>query len=69
MAGTVIEGDVDVGQLSEVQQEVLQQYISVTDQSIGEAVPLLQRSQWNVQVRLCSCLDGRALTDQLANPR
>ena len=42
--------DVDVGQLDESQQEALQTYTSVTDQELSAAIPLLQRSQWNVQV-------------------
>lgn len=41
----------DISQLSEAQQSALQQYTSVTDQNIAEAIPLLQRSQWNVEVR------------------
>lgn len=44
------EGEVDLGQLSSSQQEALQQYTSVTNQELSEAVPLLERSQWNVQV-------------------
>lgn len=42
--------DIDVEQLSPSQQEALQQYMGVTDQDIKDAVPLLERSQWNVQV-------------------
>ena len=41
---------VDIDHLSQSQQEALQQYTSVTDQGVEEAIPLLQRSQWNVQV-------------------
>lgn len=44
--------DVDIEQLSPDQQEALQQYTQVTDQEINDAVPILQRSQWNVQVCL-----------------
>ena len=40
----------DVGQLSPDQQEALQQYTDVTSQEPKDAIPLLQRSQWNVQV-------------------
>jgi FAS-associated factor 2 len=46
--------DFDIDQLSESQQLALLQYTSVTDQDINAAVPLLQRSQWNVEVSLCS---------------
>ena len=40
----------DIGQLTESQQLALQTYTSVTDQEPSAAIPLLQRSQWNVQV-------------------
>jgi hypothetical protein len=40
----------DIGQLTPTQQEALQQYTQVTDQEINDAVPILERSQWNVQV-------------------
>lgn len=43
-------GEFDIGQLSPSQQEALQQYIQVTNQETKDAVPLLERSQWNVQV-------------------
>ncbi len=46
------EPAVDLGELSSSQQEALEQYTAVTNQEIHDAVPLLQRSQWNVQVRL-----------------
>lgn len=42
--------EVDIGQLSQSQQEALQQYTSVTDQEVEAAIPVLQRAQWNVQV-------------------
>jgi FAS-associated factor 2 len=51
------EGDMDLGQLSTTQQEALDQYTQVTNQEISEAIPLLRRSEWNVQVSnslLCS---------------
>lgn len=44
------EGSDDAGQLSATQQDALQQYLQVTGQDVKDAVPLLQRSQWNVQV-------------------
>jgi FAS-associated factor 2 len=43
---------VDLGSLTDEQQAALQQYTAVTDQEIEAAVPLLQRSQWNLQVCL-----------------
>ncbi len=44
------EGEFDVGTLSASQQAALQQYTDVTGQEVKDAVPLLERSQWNVQV-------------------
>lgn len=40
----------DLAALSEDQQAALDQYTAVTNQQIEEAIPLLQRTQWNVQV-------------------
>ena len=37
-------------QLSEIQQLALETLTSVTNQEPSEAIPLLQRSEWNVQV-------------------
>ena len=45
------EPSLDIAQLTEDQQLALQQYTSVTDQDITSAIPLLQRCQWNAQVR------------------
>ena len=42
--------EIDIAELSENQQLALQQFTSVTDQELEAAVPLLQRSEWNVQV-------------------
>lgn len=42
--------EVDLDQLSESERSALEQYTSVTGQELAEAVPLLRRSQWNVQV-------------------
>ena len=41
-----------VEQLDSTQQAALQTYIAVTNQDPTSAIPLLQRSQWNVNVRL-----------------
>ncbi|EFQ29472.1 UBX domain-containing protein [Colletotrichum graminicola] len=51
-------GDLDLGQLSTSQQEALQQYTSVTNQDLKDAIPLLQRSQWNVQIAIAKFFDG-----------
>ena len=45
--------DFDPAQLNENQQLALSTYTSVTNQEPSAAIPLLQRSEWNVQV----CLD------------
>ncbi|KAI1403160.1 hypothetical protein F4819DRAFT_506839 [Hypoxylon fuscum] len=51
-------GDVDIGQLTPEQQSALEQYTQVTAQDIKDAVPLLQRSQWNVQIAVAKFFDG-----------
>ncbi|KAF3348995.1 hypothetical protein VD0002_g9776 [Verticillium dahliae] len=51
-------GDVDLGELSPSQQDALQQYMQVTDQEVKDAIPLLQRSQWNVQIAIAKFFDG-----------
>ena len=55
--------DFDLGQLNESQQLALQQYMSVTDQEIEAAIPLLARSEWNVQVIVLIAFDNVALTN------
>lgn len=49
--------EVDIGRLSESEREALQTYTTVTGQEPAAAIPLLRRSQWNVQVccQLYSC--------------
>ena len=44
--------DFDPAQLNESQQLALGTYTAVTNQEPSGAIPLLQRSEWNVQVRL-----------------
>ncbi|KAI2604978.1 uncharacterized protein GGS25DRAFT_502877 [Hypoxylon fragiforme] len=51
-------GDIDISQLSPDQQSVLEQYTQVTAQDIKDAVPLLERSQWNVQIAIAKFFDG-----------
>ena len=43
--------DFDPGQLNENQQLALGTYTAVTNQEPSAAIPLLQRSEWNVEVR------------------
>lgn len=45
-------------QLSADQQSALAQYTAVTAQDVKDAIPLLQRSQWNVQIAVSKFFDG-----------
>lgn len=56
----------DITQLTESQQTALQDYTDVTDQEPGAAIPLLQRSEWNVQIAISRFFDGEPTTDLLA---
>jgi FAS-associated factor 2 len=42
---------IDISQLSDSEKSALETYTAVTGQEPSEAIPLLRRSQWNVQVR------------------
>lgn len=42
--------DLDLDRLSPTERSNLEQYTTVTGQDPAEAIPLLRRSQWNVQV-------------------
>ena len=44
------EASGDIGQLDESQQTALATYTAVTNQDHADAIALLRRSQWNVQV-------------------
>lgn len=59
----------DISQLSEAQQSALQTYTSVTDQEPLTAIPLLQRSEWNVQIAVQRFFDGEPASDPLAEAR
>ncbi|TGO51978.1 hypothetical protein BCON_0150g00100 [Botryotinia convoluta] len=50
--------DTDISQLSETQQAALQQLLAVTGQEVDQAVPLLQRSQWSVEIAIAKFFDG-----------
>lgn len=41
---------IDIAQLSDSERAALETYTAVTSQDVSEAIPLLRRSQWNVQV-------------------
>lgn len=48
--------DLDLDQLSTSERTALDTYTSVTSQEPAEAIALLRRSQWNVQVGASSQL-------------
>ncbi|KAM0325090.1 hypothetical protein ACHAQA_007629 [Verticillium albo-atrum] len=52
------DGEVDLAALSATQQNVLQQFMAVTDQEIKDSIPILERSQWNVQIAIARFFDG-----------
>ncbi|KAI1357877.1 UBX domain-containing protein [Xylaria arbuscula] len=51
-------GGVDINHLSADQQAALEQYTQLTAQDPKDAVPLLERSQWNVQIAIAKFFDG-----------
>lgn len=57
---------VDIAALTEEQQLALQQFTAVTDQDLKDAVPLLQRCQWNVQIAIARFFDGEPAEDPVA---
>ena len=57
---------VDIASLTEDQQLALQQFTAVTDQQVNDAVPLLQRCQWNVQIAIARFFDGEPAEDAVA---
>ena len=56
--------DFDAMQLNESQQLALGTYTAVTNQEPSAAVPLLQRSEWNVQVQRSSYCARQTLKSQ-----
>ncbi|PWW79836.1 hypothetical protein C7212DRAFT_355586 [Tuber magnatum] len=52
--------DNDVSQLSASQQQALEQFTAVTAQETKDAIPLLRRSQWNVELAIAKLFDGEA---------
>ena len=59
----------DLSELTAAQQEALQTYTSVTDQEPLASIPLLQRSEWNVQYAIARFFDGEPATDPVADAR
>lgn len=60
------DSSVDISSLTEDQQLALQQYTAVTDQEVDKAIPLLTRSQWNVQIAIARFFDGEPAEDPVA---
>ncbi|KAJ5331572.1 hypothetical protein N7476_001355 [Penicillium atrosanguineum] len=50
--------ELDLDQLSPSERTALDTYTSVTGQDLPEAIPLLRRSQWNVQIAIAKFFDG-----------
>jgi FAS-associated factor 2 len=57
---------VDLTSLSADQQLALQQFTAVTAQDLKEAIPLLHRCQWNVQIAIARFFDGEPAEDPVA---
>lgn len=60
--------EVDLDGLSDSEKSTLEMYMAVTSQEPSEAIPLLRRSQWNVQVGLSSPTSNQAY-ERLTDPR
>ncbi|KAJ4333965.1 UBX domain-containing protein 10 [Didymella glomerata] len=58
--------EVDIGSLTPDQQAALQQFTAVTDAPLENAVPLLTRCQWNVQIAIARFFDGEPAEDPVA---
>ena len=56
----------DLSSLSADQQLALQQFTAVTAQDLKEAIPLLRRCQWNVQIAIARFFDGEPAEDPVA---
>ncbi|KAJ5578430.1 uncharacterized protein N7459_007394 [Penicillium hispanicum] len=50
--------DLDLDRLSSSERSALDTYTTVTGQEPAEAIPLLRRSQWNVQIAISKFFDG-----------
>ncbi|KAJ5407174.1 hypothetical protein N7465_008458 [Penicillium sp. CMV-2018d] len=50
--------EVDLDQLSDSEKSTLEMYMAVTSQEPSEAIPLLRRSQWNLQIAISKFFDG-----------
>ncbi|KAF8473432.1 hypothetical protein BDZ91DRAFT_691788 [Kalaharituber pfeilii] len=75
MAGSSSSAEADISHLTAPQREALQQFVSLTNQEASAAIPILQRSQWNVQIAITKFFDGEsadpvaeAISAQAARP-
>ncbi|KAI9932039.1 hypothetical protein ASPWEDRAFT_111192 [Aspergillus wentii DTO 134E9] len=50
--------DVDIDRLTDSEKAALETYTAVTGQEPSEAIPLLRRSQWNIQIAVSKFFDG-----------
>ncbi|KAH9905318.1 hypothetical protein F4778DRAFT_702164 [Xylariomycetidae sp. FL2044] len=57
-ANMASDASLDISRLSAEQQSALEQYTQVTAQEPKDAIPLLERSQWNVQYAITKFFDG-----------
>ncbi|KAJ5351857.1 hypothetical protein N7452_000831 [Penicillium brevicompactum] len=60
--------ELDLDRLSDSERTALETYMAVTSQEPSEAIPLLQRSEWNVQIAISKFFDGEG-PDPLAEAR
>jgi len=60
------DSGVDIASLTADQQAALQQYTAVTDQATSDAIPILQRAQWNVNIAVTRFFDGEPTEDPVA---
>ena len=56
----------DISQLSQSQQTALETYTSITDQGPVEAIPILHRAEWNVQIAITRFFEGEPSIDHVA---
>ncbi|KAI5810297.1 hypothetical protein DFH27DRAFT_598121 [Peziza echinospora] len=75
MASSSSTADAALAGLTPSQIEALHQFTAVTDQQPAAALPILRRSQWNVQIAIAKFFDGEtadpvaeAIAAQEANP-
>ncbi|KAK5999003.1 hypothetical protein PT974_01389 [Cladobotryum mycophilum] len=58
----------DLGELSPAQRATLHQHMQVTSQELDDAIALLGRSEWNIQISIAKFFDGEG-PDPVAEAR